>query len=292
VRIVQNECGAQLPLRELSARCIKAQHGGHRQLHAGRHLHAALRHDRLGCGSERRTDAGMAIAVGEPADRHLLHGGQRHDAPIVPFEPRGVDRDVDPAKWQLVTAALQIHCGFISGCEGMDNAEAIEIGGQPKPRVVGAGRLQPLLGKQKCEAVDSGGEEVGPLTRLFRIQIDHFRQCDHFVLVAAAIGDDPVQRSDCARRIVVVALRENPAAQDVARRWAELVGGEGIGGELALGRADVDALYADRRLAPGGEQQPVQAAQSEENVRRRAFHGFGVKIDEPMSTMMRVDGGG
>jgi hypothetical protein len=59
-----------------------------------------------------------------------------------------------------------------------------------------------------------------------------------------------------------------------------------------LGRADVDALYADRRLAPGGEQQPVQAAQSEENVRRRAFHDFGVKIDEPMSTMMRVDGGG
>ena len=110
---------------------------------------------------------------------------------------------------------------------------------------------------------------------LLRIQIGHFRQYDHFVLIAATIGDDPVQRRDCACRIVVVALRENPAAQDVARRWAELVGGQGIGGELALGRDGIDAFYADRRLAPGGEEQPDHAAQSGGDVsRRRALRHF------------------
>src|SRR5215471_15024170 len=158
----------------------------------------------------------------------------------------------------------------------MSYAEAIEVGGQPKPRVVGAGRLQPLLGKEERETIDGGGEEVGPLAGVFRIQIGHFRQCDHFVLVAAAIGDDLVQRRDRARRIVVVALRENPAAQDVARRWAELVGGQGVGGELALGRDGIDAFYANRGLTPGGEQEPDYTEQSEGNVPcRRAFHSFG-----------------
>jgi len=56
-----------------------------------------------------------------------------------------------------------------------------------------------------------------------------------------------VQRGDCSRRIIVIALRENPAAQDVAGRWAELVSGEDICGELSLGRAGIDAFYADWR---------------------------------------------
>jgi len=63
VRIVQIERRVQLALRKLSSRPIEAQHRRHRQLHARRHLHAALGHDRLGRRSERRTDPGVAITV-------------------------------------------------------------------------------------------------------------------------------------------------------------------------------------------------------------------------------------
>jgi len=260
-------------LRQLSARHIEAQHRRHRQLHARRHLHATLGNDWFGRRSERRADAGVAIAVGETADRHLLHRRQRHDASVVPFEPRWVNRDLDPPKGCLVIAALEPHGGVVSGREGMDNADAVKVRRQPEPRIIGARRLQSLLGKEKCKAVDGGAEEIWPLMRLLRIEIGHFRQCNHFVLVAAAVGGDCVQRRDRAARIVVVALRENPAAQHVAGRWAELVGGKGICGQLMLGGAGVDALHADWRRAPGGEHEPDDAAQSEGNVSRwRALH--------------------
>ena len=99
--------------------------------------------------------------------------------------------------------------------------------------------------------------------------------CYHFVLVTAAVSGDGVQCRDCARRIIVVALRENPAAQHVAGRWAELVRSKGICGQLVLGGGVVDALHADWRRASGGEQEPGDAAQSERNVsRRRALHIF------------------
>jgi len=265
----------KLLLRKLSTWHIEAQHRSHRQLHARRDLHAALGHDRLSCGSERRADAGVAIAVGETTDRHLLHRRQRHDTPVVPFEPRWVDRDLDPPKGCLVIAALELDSGFVSGREVMDNTKAIEVGRQPEPWIIGARWLQPFLGKKKCEAVDGGGEVVRSLAALLGVEIGHFRQCDHLVLIAAAIGGDCVQRSDRARRIVVVALQENPAAQDVARRWAELVGGQRISGELALGRNGIDAFDTDRRLARGGEQEPDHPEQSEGNVSRwRALHGF------------------
>ena len=85
--IVQIQCGAQIALCELASWCIEAQHSRHRQLHARRHLDTAFGNNRLGRRGERRTDAGMPISVGEPADRHLLYRRQGHDAPIVPFEP-------------------------------------------------------------------------------------------------------------------------------------------------------------------------------------------------------------
>jgi len=62
-----------------------------------------------------------------------------------------------------------------------------------------------------------------------------------------------VQCGDCARRIVIVALRENPAAQDVVGLWAELVCREDVRGEATLRRARIEAFYTDRRLAPGGQ---------------------------------------
>ena len=52
---------------------------------------------------------------------------------------------------------------------------------------------------------------------------------------------------------------EEPAAQDIARRRAEVVRREDVCGKLAAVRAGLEALYSDRRLAPGcEEEQPVQ----------------------------------
>ena len=141
----------------------------------------------------------------------------------------------------------------------MGDTEAVKVSGQPEPRIVGARGCQSLPGKEECKAIDCCGEEIWPLVGLLRIEVGHLRQGDDFVLVAAAIGGDCVQRSDCARRIVVVALRENPAAQDVAGRWAQLVCGQGIRGELALGRDGIDVLHSDWRLTSSGEQEPNHA---------------------------------
>jgi hypothetical protein len=71
-----------------------------------------------------------------------------------------------------------------------------------------------------------------------------------------------VQRGDCASGIVVVALREDPAAQDVAGLRTELVCAEDVRGELALGRDSIEALHADWGLASGGEEEPNYAAQN------------------------------
>jgi len=177
----------QLPLSKLSSRHTEAQHRRHRQLHARRHLHAALGNDRLGCRSKRCTDAGVPIAVRQPVDHYLLHWRQRHHTPVVPFEPRWIYRNLDPPKGQLVIAALELHGGAVNGREGMDNAEAVKVGRQPEPRIIGARRLQSLLGKEECEAVDCSAKEIWPLMRLLRIEVGHFRQCDHFVFVTAAI---------------------------------------------------------------------------------------------------------
>ena len=149
VSIVQIERRAQLPLRELASRRVEAQHRGHRQFHSWSHLHTAFSDDRLGRRSKRRSDPGMAITVGEPADRNLLHWRQRHDPPIAPFECRWIDSDLDPPEGQLVTAALKLNGGLVNGREAMGNSEAIEVGGQPEPRVVGARRFKPLLGKEE-----------------------------------------------------------------------------------------------------------------------------------------------
>src|SRR5262249_5265123 len=91
---------------------------------------------------------------------------------------------------------------------------------------------------------------------------------DHLILAAAAIGGDHVQRSDGVRGIVIVALRENPAAQDVAGLRAELVSRENVRGEAALRGARIEAFHTDRRLAPRGEEQPDDATQSRGNVTR------------------------
>jgi len=56
---------------------------------------------------------------------------------------------LDPPEGQLVTAALKLNGGLVNGREAMGNAEAIEVGGQPEPRVVGARRFKPLLGKEE-----------------------------------------------------------------------------------------------------------------------------------------------
>ena len=87
----------------------------------------------------------------------------------MPFEPRWVDGDADPSKGQLVIAALELHGGIVSGREGMDYTEAIKVGGEPKPWIVGARRLKSFLGKQEGKAVDCSGEEIRPLVRLLPI---------------------------------------------------------------------------------------------------------------------------
>src|SRR5439155_23681813 len=127
-----------------------------------------------------------------------------------------------PAKGQLVNSAPELHSGIVIGCKRMGNAEAVQVGSQPEPRVVGAWRLESSLGKKECKAIDCGSEEIWALSCFLPIQIGHFRQCNHLILVAAALGGDRVQRGDRARRIVIVALRENPAAQDDPGLWAEL----------------------------------------------------------------------
>jgi hypothetical protein len=40
---------------------------------------------------------------------------------------------------------------------------------------------------------------------------------------------------------------------------AELVRGEGVGGERTVGGASIDALHADRCLAPGKKEEPDRA---------------------------------
>jgi hypothetical protein len=88
----------------------------------------------------------------------------------------------------------------------MDNTQTVKVRRQPEPRIMGARRHQSRLGKEKCETVDGGAEEVRPLVGLLRIEVRHLSQCYHFVFIAAAIGGDCVQCRNRARRIVVVAL--------------------------------------------------------------------------------------
>jgi hypothetical protein len=254
VSVVQAERGAQLLPRELMSRLLEAQHCRHRQLHPGCHLHAALGDDRLRRRSERRADAGVAIPVGEPVDVDFLHRRQRHDSPVVPFEPRRLDRHIEAPKGELVAATLEIYGGAVCRGEPMGDAEAVKVGGEAQARVVRAWRRPPLFGKEEGKAVDRSGEGIRPPLALFSVEIGHLGQGDHLVLAAAAFGRDCVHRGDCPLRIAVVALGEDPAAQDIACRRAEVVRREDVCGKLAAGRAGFEALYADRRLAPGSKE--------------------------------------
>jgi hypothetical protein len=85
------------------------------------------------------------------------------------WDAEGVNRDLDASKWQLVTAAFEFHSGAVRGREAVNNAEAIEVGRQPKPRVVRTWRPHSILWKEECKAVDCGGEEVWALVRLLPI---------------------------------------------------------------------------------------------------------------------------
>src|SRR5690242_20957886 len=104
----------------------------------------------------------MAIPVGEPANSDVLHRRKGNDLPVAPFQHRGADRDLYRPKGKLVTPAPEIHGGAVIRRKCMSKAEAVQVGCQPEPRVVGVRLPQSPLGKKKCITVDCGGEEIWP----------------------------------------------------------------------------------------------------------------------------------
>jgi hypothetical protein len=115
VRVVQIQRGVQLPLRQLSSRRIEAQHRRDRQLDAQRHLHTALGNDRLGRRSQRRTDPGVAIAVGETADTTSATGVSAATRRLCHSNPDGLTATWRPPKGRLVITALELDGGIVRG---------------------------------------------------------------------------------------------------------------------------------------------------------------------------------
>ena len=102
------------------------------------------------------------------------------------------------------------------------NKKAIETQLAQQQAKVDQARTLAALKQKQLDALRVRAGISGVLVDL-PMQVGHFCQCDHFILVTPAVGGDPVQCSDCGRRVVIIPLRENPAAQDVAGLWTELV---------------------------------------------------------------------
>jgi hypothetical protein len=121
----------------------------------------------------------------------------------------------------------------------------------------------------------------------------HLGQRDYVVFRTASLGDDRLQRSDCSLGIAVVAIRECPSAQDVARGGTQLACSEGVRGKLAMGSDIIEPLDADRRPATGSHQEPDCPAQNRGGQayrppRRHSTHGGSRAGLQDRSSLLRL----
>ena len=195
---------------------------------------------------------------------HAAHGelGDRHevDQPAVaPVEAAGVHPHLDLSEGQGIGPWGELHRAAVARSEGERDRAIVEIGGQPRLWIERSGLLLSPLRQEEGVRVDSGGEIVGLLPRVLRMQEGEFAEGEHLRAAAASAGDDLTQRAQSAFRVVVERSEQAPRIHRVSRPLARSVRRECVRRERSIHGARTDTGDADRRRAGRQTQQRANA---------------------------------
>ncbi len=244
---------------EAGAHVGKAHHGRHGHLQAGADVRGAWRllaDDGAARRRERRAEAGVPVAVGEPAHLHGRGGLELRELASGPDLLRLVERKGERSEGKGIRAALEGH-GAIGRREAPREPDVVDVARHADPRIEGLERLVGPAPEEERVGIDGGPECLVLSPGLFGTQEGELREAVETVGVVVAPEARVQGRERCVRVLGEVVPQAEPRQQLQTLR-ARLRARDRAACDVPVDLPRVRPVHADRRGASSAEQQREQ----------------------------------